>query len=40
MEWNSLLQDARVVENLFRKNWTDSQKLAQGDYIMSDHGSP
>lgn len=40
MQWNSLLPDAGVVENLSRKNWTDSQKLAQGDYIMLDRGSP
>lgn len=31
---------AGVVENLSRKNWTNSQKLAKSDYIMSDHGSP
>lgn len=40
MQWNSLLQDVGVVENLSRKNWTNSQKLAKNDYIMSDHGSP
>lgn len=37
MQWNSLLQDTGDTENISGRNWTDSQKLAQGDYIQKSH---